>query len=167
MARKETATHCFNYRYLPFRKSHTNFVRQSNKEKSFNLLGTGSTTGGGACGWACGTGILKLRAGPGMGGRSIPGGGGSPGGGGGKGIILGKETSSTTNGSFPWSNWQRSPSTQNPRSAKQKNELPFQEKKTPKQYHPSFCWNFVLKKDYNYWFSTTTWIFRTTQSNLP
>lgn len=65
------------------------------------LLGTGSTTGGGGCGWGCGTGSRRARAGPGSGGSSIPGGGGRPGGGGGNGIILGKETSSTTRGSFP------------------------------------------------------------------
>lgn len=47
-----------------------------------------------------------------MGGMGMPGGGRT--GGGGNGIMLGKFTSSTTRGSLPWSNRQRSPRTQKP-----------------------------------------------------
>lgn len=41
-------------------------------------------------------------------------------GGGGNGIILGRLTSSTMRGSFPWSKGQRSPRTQNPFSVERK-----------------------------------------------
>lgn len=64
------------------------------------LLGMGILTSGGGRGCKCGPGILMLWVGPWVGGISIPG-GGSPGGGGGKGIMLGRDTSSTTSGSFP------------------------------------------------------------------
>lgn len=43
-------------------------------------------------------------------------------GGGGYGIMPGRLTSSTMRGSFPWSNAQRSPRTQNPFSVKEKDE---------------------------------------------
>lgn len=44
--------------------------------------------------------------------------GGMPGGG--KGIMVGRATSSTINGSLPWSKGQRSPRTQNPFSEEKK-----------------------------------------------
>lgn len=38
----------------------------------------------------------------------------------------------------------------------QNKKITFSGKKTSKQHHPCFCWNFVLKRTHNYWFSTTT-----------
>lgn len=72
----------------------------------------GKTPGGG--GWPKGgiAGILRGGGGSVIGGLGRPVGGMT--GGGGNGIMLGRLTSSTMSGSFPWSNGQRSPRTQNP-----------------------------------------------------
>lgn len=60
-----------------------------------------------------GGGIRMLGGGSVMGGMGIRG-RGIPGGGGGNGIMVGRMTSSTISGSFPWSKGHRSPETQKP-----------------------------------------------------